>query len=330
MRVPQRNYRLTVVVPTRNRMHSVVRLLENMCSQTLSPDAFEVVIVDDGSVPSLDEPTITRGLPFAASVIRRTSAPGAHASRFAGLREARGERVLFLDDDVLLEPDVLTEHSGKTGVFAIGPILYHPDAKKTAYQRYQTKRYSDHAAATGIKKQILASEIYICNSSGPRELFIAAFEAVDSRVRGMSVPGDGMDEELLSYELRGAEGCIAFLPRALILHLDTKTIREVRREKQHRAQVQCRLILQIPGLTPSFPLMATSHRKFVVRLFWKIPGMFRLIADLFVLVADLPGQWVPKWICYPPLAIAFWEGINSVVPRYEQLSMALRDNSEAK
>ena len=321
-------YRLSVVIPTRNRQDSIVRLLKNMCSQTLSPDAFEVVVVDDGSTPPLEESTISAGLPFSTRVIRRTSEPGAHASRFAGLRAARGERVLFLDDDVFLEPEVLAQHSGNAGSFAIGPILYHPDARTSAYQRFQTKRYADYAVAVAREQRIPVSELYICNSSGPKDLFTAAFEGVDALVRGISVPGDGMDEELLCYQLRGSKGWAPFLPKALILHIDTKTVREARREKQHRAKVQANLLLQFPDLRAGFGLMAASHRKRVVRLFWMMPRVFRLVASVFALVADLPGRWVPTWICYPPLAIAFWEGINSVAPRYDQLSAALRTGSE--
>jgi hypothetical protein len=41
----------------------------------------------------------------------------------------------------------------------------------------------------------------------------------------------------------------------------------------------------------------------------------------------LQARWVPSLICYPPLAIAFWDGIRSQAPRYEELWPALRHGS---
>ena len=38
----------------------------------------------------------------------------------------------------------------------MGPIVYHPDANTTAYQRYQTKRYGDYALAVIAEGRIPA------------------------------------------------------------------------------------------------------------------------------------------------------------------------------
>ena len=84
--------RLTVVVPTRNRPQSLQRLLQSLGEQTLSPEQFEVVVVDDGSEPALDLRSISDRFSFAVRLVRRSNQPGAHESRHAGLRVAAGER----------------------------------------------------------------------------------------------------------------------------------------------------------------------------------------------------------------------------------------------
>ena len=135
-------YLLSVVIPTRNRPKSVLRLLETFEGQSLPKSAFEVLVVDDGSEPPLELVTISSRFSFAVKVIRRIAEHGAHESRFSGLRQASGTRVLFLDDDVELSPEVLADHAGVAGTFAMGPILYHPDSRITPYQRFQAQRYA--------------------------------------------------------------------------------------------------------------------------------------------------------------------------------------------
>ena len=245
--------RLTVVIPTRNRPHSLLRLLKSISSQTLSPKDFEVIVVDDGSDPPLQASCISEGLPFVVRLIHRVAQPGAHESRCAGLQEARGERVLFLDDDVVLAPTVLAEHAGIEGDFAIGPILYHPHSSATPYHRYQTKLYAAYASAVASQGSCIpASDLYICNSSGPTDIFAEILEGVRTLFGGMAVAGDGCYEELMDCQLRNRGGSARFLANAVALHIDTKTVEQARRERRLHGMMQCRLILQFFDLRPNF------------------------------------------------------------------------------
>lgn len=323
--------RLTVVVPTRNRSHSLLRLLKSISCQTLSKKEFEVVVVDDGSEPPLDASCVAENLPFLVRLIRRTVQPGAHESRCAGLREARGERVLFLDDDVVLDPAVLAEHAGVQDDFAMGPILYHPDASATPYHRYQTKLYAAYERMVASQgPSVPASDLYICNSSGPTELFAEILESVREIFGGMAIPGDGCDEELMDYQLRKRGGSARFLVKAIALHIDTKTVDQARRERRLHGMMQCSLILKFPELRPtsdSYAILTGGmglYRTWKIRLFWIAPRTFRLIAKTFTLIADRgPARWVPNWTCYPPMAIAFWDGMYSIAPSFHHLQEAL-------
>src|SRR6185436_17263229 len=80
---------LSVVVATHNRLPLLVRLLEQLGRQTLPPEEFEVVVVDDGSqtpaAPALQE----MPLPYECRVLRQVQA-GPAAARHRGILEARG------------------------------------------------------------------------------------------------------------------------------------------------------------------------------------------------------------------------------------------------
>lgn len=87
---------VSVVIPTRNRPHLVVRAVCGVLSQTL--DAIEVIVILDGP----DQVTLEalRGIKdsrMRVKVLPRNMGNG--AARNAGIGEARSQWVAFLDDD---------------------------------------------------------------------------------------------------------------------------------------------------------------------------------------------------------------------------------------
>jgi cellulose synthase/poly-beta-1,6-N-acetylglucosamine synthase-like glycosyltransferase len=96
--------RLSVVIPTRDRADLLARALESIAAQTLPREAFEVIVVDNGS--SDDTAAVTARFAGAAGNIRYFFAPepGLHVGRHVGLREARGEVIVYADDDIRALP----------------------------------------------------------------------------------------------------------------------------------------------------------------------------------------------------------------------------------
>jgi glycosyltransferase involved in cell wall biosynthesis len=98
------------VIPVFNRPVQIVRALESVAAQTLAPR--EVVVVDDGSSDGTADAAEAWAmrrtpLPFAFQVIRQANR-GAAAARNAGFAALRDcSRVLFLDSDDRLAPDLL-------------------------------------------------------------------------------------------------------------------------------------------------------------------------------------------------------------------------------
>jgi glycosyltransferase involved in cell wall biosynthesis len=99
---------VSAVLCTCDRASALERTLESLAEQTLSRDALEVVVVDDGSVDRTRD--VARAfesrLPLRYSHQRRS---GLASARNHGLFLARGHVVLFLDDDAA-EPRLLEEH----------------------------------------------------------------------------------------------------------------------------------------------------------------------------------------------------------------------------
>ena len=88
--------RVSVVIPTHNRSHLVTRAIESVLAQTYR--GFELVVVDDASsdntadvVGRIDDPRLR--------YVRLPKNRGESGAQNAGIAEARGEWVAFLDDD---------------------------------------------------------------------------------------------------------------------------------------------------------------------------------------------------------------------------------------
>lgn len=96
---------VTVVIPTRDRWRRMERSALAAALHQGHVD-LEVVVVDDGS--SEDPPTDAPGLADSrVRVVRHGRPLGVAAARNAGIREARGGWVAFLDDDDLWSPHKL-------------------------------------------------------------------------------------------------------------------------------------------------------------------------------------------------------------------------------
>ena len=99
---------ISVVIPTYNGGPFLEETLASLAAQRRRPD--EVLLVDDGSTAPrtrrlLEQLRAGRG-PLPVRVLQQAN-QGPGAARNLGVREARGELVLPLDDDDLLTPDAL-------------------------------------------------------------------------------------------------------------------------------------------------------------------------------------------------------------------------------
>lgn len=98
---------MSILVPTYDRPDLVEALLTQLAGQTLDPNQFEVVLVDDGSpVPVQVDAS---AWPFALQCLRQANA-GPGAARNRGLEHCRAPLTLILNDDAVPAPDLCEVH----------------------------------------------------------------------------------------------------------------------------------------------------------------------------------------------------------------------------
>lgn len=120
---------VSVVVPTYNRRRQLGRVLEALASQDFELP-YEVVVVSDGSTDGTNDYLTGVSLPLpVVPVLSENCGPAGARNR--GIATARGELVVFIDDDVVAAPGLLTAHwaahRNDDALVVIGPMLTPDD-----------------------------------------------------------------------------------------------------------------------------------------------------------------------------------------------------------
>jgi len=126
--------RVSVIVPTCNRRVRLERVLSALARQTLSPAQFEVVVVDDGSSDGSAELLAAFRPAYALRSFSQANA-GPAVARNRGIQAARGELVVFLDDDVMPEPCWLAEHLSSHERESVALVVMGPMASLPHYDQ---------------------------------------------------------------------------------------------------------------------------------------------------------------------------------------------------
>ena len=107
---------VTVLIPTLDRYPHLFVLLDHLRAQSVPP--LEVIVVDQTAADERDTAWPVRFADLPLRVIQRDTA-GQCSSRNAGLAVARGDVVLFLDDDDEVPPDLIARHLGYLARFGV-------------------------------------------------------------------------------------------------------------------------------------------------------------------------------------------------------------------
>lgn len=102
-------FRVSVILPTRNpHLGRLAHALNGLSAQGLPRNEWELLVIDNGSTPGLT-PEIHPLLREASTQILVEPQAGLTPARLAGIRAARGEILIFVDDDNVLVPTYLAD-----------------------------------------------------------------------------------------------------------------------------------------------------------------------------------------------------------------------------
>jgi glycosyltransferase involved in cell wall biosynthesis len=129
--------RISVVIPTYNRRDMLLKCLRALDRQTILPQEFEVIVVDDGSTDGTGEMLQAASFRFALHYHRQEN-QGPGVARNEGVQRAAGELVLFIGDDIIADERLLEAHlrahaaRREPGAAVLGHIDWPPEMRPSA------------------------------------------------------------------------------------------------------------------------------------------------------------------------------------------------------
>ncbi|MHA2283330.1 MAG: glycosyltransferase family 2 protein [Promethearchaeota archaeon] len=171
---------ISVVIATYNRSSILKETLQKLDVQSVCPDDFEVLVLDDGSSDDTWEMTasLTTSLRYRLRYFQHENrGPGFTQNR--GIKQARAKLVLLLADDIWPTPQLLEQHltahteNPEENIAVLGKVVpstqlpktvmhKHWDAFRHEFSRCEGKREVDSlfflACNISVKKQFLLQE----------------------------------------------------------------------------------------------------------------------------------------------------------------------------
>ncbi len=181
---------ISVVVPTFNRRAQLLRTLSTLFAQEYPQNAFEIIVVIDGSTDGTAESLKELQGEMESRRFRVIEQPnrGPSAARNAGSRVAESGLLLFVDDDMRCDPKLVKTHVdahlkiGEAVVF--GALFLSPDSKENlaseCFKREIGAFHLRHLRDPDAKWQL--TECVFSNTSIPRAI-LAAVGGFDEELR---------------------------------------------------------------------------------------------------------------------------------------------------
>ncbi len=169
----------SVVVPTYNRLGRLRHVIEALEQQAFPSDAFEVIVISDGSTDGTDAYLETLRCAMRLQWLTQANR-GPAAARNAGVEKAVGEFIVFIDDDVVPEPQLLEQHARShqeagRDVVVLGPLLTPDGFEMAPWVRWEQEMLmKQYRALLKGDWSATARQFYTGNASLRRSHILAA------------------------------------------------------------------------------------------------------------------------------------------------------------
>jgi peptidoglycan/xylan/chitin deacetylase (PgdA/CDA1 family)/glycosyltransferase involved in cell wall biosynthesis len=311
---PRETPRISVVLPTFQRRDLVLAAVLALGRQDFDRP-FEVVVAVDGSTDGTweDLRELTPAFPF--TVVRQPNA-GASAARNLGADHARGDVLLFLDDDMEADPRLLAEHDRfhDDGADAVlGHMPLHPMSVHTAisaavgeWAEERLVRLSQPGAELTLHDMLTGQLSVSAEVFGALGGFDLAF------TRGGSFGNEDVD---FGHRLLRAGYDVRFNPRAVSHQRYVVTARQHLRQWRQAGQADVVFARKYPEhASVLFELNGIRDRfaRRVARPVSRAPLWGLVTAPVRVLgarIGDRPGRF-PWYVFIRARMLEYWRGVS--------------------
>lgn len=309
-RLPQKQPRISVIIPVYNREHLIACAIDSVVNQTETD--WELIIVDDGSEDATGRICDQYAEADPRLHVLHTKNRGVSAARNAGLQEACGEWVIFLDSDDVYEPDafrmMLEQSAGMDLVAASMRYAESAEARLLATEKrvyldwFATLEQGFHTLYAGFFYSSVCAKLY------RRAALTAAFD-----------PALSYAEDIL-FNLKVMPGmqricvlpdvCYAFTYRLGESHGQRAELMQLEVQKQ---VIGCWKDVLYPKYAQQLSHVFRRYTEFVLKFIIKLLRAERLplVYRTAILAAQLDSMLVDEQLygydCLPDGHRAFWQ-----------------------
>jgi glycosyltransferase involved in cell wall biosynthesis len=248
--------KLSVLIPVFNRVEALGHCLTALAGQTLAREDFEVIVCDDGSA---DAPEIVAARFERALDLRVLRLPHRNraAALNAGVRDARGDLVLFTDADMVPTPTLLERHvafhrrDARPEAALLGHMDWDPTQPITRFMRYIVEDTSWQFGYGVLRdgSQVTWGYFYGGNSSVKRAFLLA---------HGLHDEELGRAEDIeLGYRLCRAGMALMYDAQAVNHHRHFVTLADFARRNRAVGQALVLVARRHPELCEYLPVFAS-------------------------------------------------------------------------
>jgi len=298
--IPSDTLQLSVVIATCNRNEQLAQALDSLSHQSIDLKSFEVIVVDNGSSDSTEAVVQSYLEKHSHWRYIREPKPGAAAARNTGVRECRSRIVLFLDDDIVGDPELIEQHlkshQESPAAAVLGGVRFPWKGNESPFfwclnrhpELYQSFQFSD-------PQNVPFQYFYTCNISLSRSFFDQA-NGFDE-----SFTASGFEDTDLGYRFVNAGFRIVFNKKASALHNVRTTFRQFSQKRYASGQWARHFIGKYPEVRAVFFGLSPFKTK--------ISSLIGFLATPFTWVFDLAEGTVNRRRL-PVLGILCWHHLQ--------------------
>jgi len=220
--------RVSVIIPTYRRPELLKKCLASLAEQDAAPTDVEVVVIDDASGDRTPQVLAKAAETMPALTWRSKAAnEGPAAARNQAIALARGDLLLFLDDDIVATPTLVSTHlrlhDGEPETHAVvGLVEWLPALHVTPFMRWLDSTTFQFAYADMQPGRLPhpADAFYTCNLSLRRRM-VDAVGGFDERF-----PYPAYEDTELACRLADKGLTLDYRPEALAWHSRAITMHE--------------------------------------------------------------------------------------------------------
>jgi GT2 family glycosyltransferase len=308
----------SVLIPTHQRRDSLQEALRALARVAYPHDRMELVLVCDGCTDGSASMVRSLRLPFSTAVLEQGPPNlGPAAARNLAVARARGPFILFLDDDVLASPGLLSEHARAhleapdEQRVVIGTLMPPPE-RRSPWVQWELD--------TVVRQygQMEAGEY----RPGPRQFYTGNASIRLEQVRAAG----GFDTEFrrgedveLAFRLQARGLRFVFRRRAAAVHMADRSFASWFRAAYHYGRND--VVLGLRRGRPDM-LKAIGHEfwernplnRWLVRAMLRAPGCERAAAPAAVAAAwaatRLGRRRLSRSVCSALFTLAYWHGVS--------------------